>query len=87
MAVRNCLSVSKLEDFKKWLVSDGFKIVETKSYYEVLRAVKDGRRNPLIVYKRLSTVNEKELVHYTVLDRDMGIVRAYLRDRRIDNAE
>lgn len=86
MAVRNCLAVSKLEDFKKWLVSEGFRIVETKGYYEVLRAVKDGRRNPLIVYKRLSTVNEKELVHYTVLDRDMGIVRAYLRNRMVENA-
>ena len=85
MAVRNCLSVSKLDDFKNWLISDGYKIVDTKGYYEVLRAIKTGRKNPLIVYKRLSTDNGNKLVHLTILDKDMGVVRAYLRDRRVDN--
>ena len=85
MANRNTLAVSKLEDFKNWLASDGYKIVETKGYFEVLRANKEGRKNPLIVYKRLSTDNGKELVHLSVLDRDIGVVNAYLRSRRADN--
>lgn len=85
MANRNTLAVSKLEDFKNWLFFEGWKIVETKGYFEVLRAVKEGRKNPLIVYKRLSTDNGKELVHLSVLDRDIGVVNAYLRSRRADN--
>ena len=85
MANRNTLAVSKLEDFKIWLIFEGWKIVETKGYFEVLRAVKEGRKNPLIVYKRLSTDNGKELVHLSVLDRDIGVVNAYLRSRRVNN--
>ena len=41
MANRNTLAVSKLEDFKQWLISDDWKIVDTKGYFEVLRAVKE----------------------------------------------
>jgi hypothetical protein len=36
---------------------------------------------PLIVYKRFDTNGGKELVHYTVLDRDMGVVRAFLKKK------
>ena len=50
-----------------------------KGYYEVLRATKDGKPLPLIVYKRHDTNRGKELVHYTVADRDMGVVRAFLK--------
>ena len=85
MANRSTLAVSKLEDFKIWLIFEGWKIAETKGYFEVLRAVKEGRKNPLIVYKRLSTDNGKELVHLSVLDRDIGVVNAYLRSRRVNN--
>ena len=85
MANRNTLAVSKLEDFKDWLVSDGCEIADTKGYYEVLRAIKAGRKKPLIVYKRLSSDNGNELVHLTVLDRDIGVVNAYLRSRRVNN--
>ena len=82
MANRNTLAVSKLEDFKQWLISDDWKIVDTKGYFEVLRAVKEKRKNPLIVYKRLQTDSGKELVHCSVLDRDVGIVKAYLRSTK-----
>lgn len=81
MANRNTLSVSKLDDFKVWLVSDGWKIQELKNYFEVLRATKEGRKYPLIVYKRFDTNGGKELLHYTVLDRDMGVVRAFLKKK------
>lgn len=82
MANRHTLSVTKLEDFKAWLVSDGWYIQEPKGVYEVLRATKKSRKYPLIVYKRHDTKGGKELVHYTVADRDSGVVGAYIRDRR-----
>lgn len=80
MANRNTLSVSKLEDFKTWLIKDGWEVQGTKGFYEALRAVKQGRKHPLIVYSRHDTNNGKELVHCTVLDRDMGVIRAFLKE-------
>ena len=52
MANRHTLHISKLEDFKEWLVKDGWEIEEPKGIYEVLRARKYGRQNPLIVYTK-----------------------------------
>lgn len=82
MANRHTLAVTKLDDFKEWLVSDGWQIQEPKGDYEVLRATKEGRKHPLIAYYRFTTNGGKELVHYTVSDRDSGVVGAYIRDRR-----
>lgn len=79
MANRNTLSVMKLDDFRSWLVADGWQIQVPRGFYEVLRATKEGRKHPLIVYWRHDTNGGKELVHYTVLDRDMGVVRAFLK--------
>lgn len=81
MANRNTLSVNSLENFKKWLEIDGWKLQETKGDYEVLRAIKEGRKHPLIVYKRHETNGAKDLAHYTVLDRDIGVIRAYLKSK------
>ena len=75
MADRSRLHISKLEDFKEWLVKDGWKIEEPKGTWEVLRARKAGRQNPLIVYTKM---NAKE--HLSVMDRDSGVIGAYLRD-------
>lgn len=79
MANRNTLCVEKLDNFKEWLISDGWEIQEPKGYYEVLRATKQGKKHPLIVYKRLDTNKGEELVHYTIQDRDVGVLRAYLK--------
>lgn len=82
MANRNTLSVNKLEDFKEWLISDGWRLHRTKGVYEVLRATKDGKPLPLIVYRRNDTNNGGTLVHYTFADRDCGVLRAYLKARK-----
>ena len=77
MANRYTLHISKLEDFKKWLVKDGWEIEEPKGNYEVLRARKYGRQNPLIVYAK---ADAKE--HLSVMDRDSGVIGAFLKDCR-----
>ena len=82
MANRHTLAVMELDSFKEWLISDGWEIQQTKGYYEVLRALKQGRKHPLIVYKRSV---DKNIVHLTLLDRDTGVIRAYLRERKIGN--
>ena len=81
MANRNTLVVNQLEDFKAWLVTDGWQIQEPKGDYEVLRATKKGKRYPLIVYERLDTNGGKDLVHYTLLDRDVSVVFAFLKKK------
>lgn len=87
MANRNTLSVNQVEKFKAYLVAGGWKLQEPHGFYEVLRATKECRQHPLIVYWRHNTNGGKELVHYTVLDRDMPIVRAFLKkkSRRNEN--
>ena len=75
MANRHTLHISKLEDFKEWLVKDGWEIEEPKGIYEVLRARKQGRQNPLIIYTK---ADAKE--HLSIMDRDSGIVGAFLMD-------
>lgn len=77
MANRYTLHKNSLEDFQNWLVADGWEIEKPKGTYEVLRARKAGRSQPLIVYAK---ADAKE--HLTVMDRDFEIVRAFFRDKK-----
>lgn len=74
MADRHRLHINKLDNFREWLIKDGWELEEPKGLYEVLRARKSGRQNPLIVYKKNSA---KE--HLSVLDRDSGVLSAFLK--------
>lgn len=71
IATRELLHKSKLEDFKTWLIKEGWTIQELKGYYEVLRAKK--LKETLIVYKKL---NMKE--HYSVSDKDVNLVYKFI---------
>lgn len=84
---RHTLAVSHLDKFKEWLSANGWQIQNTKGDYEVLRAVKAGLRYPLIVYRRCCTDNGNQLVHFSVLNRDMSIVRAFIKDIKENNNE
>lgn len=77
MADRHRLHISKLEDFKEWLIKDGWDLEEPKGTWEALRARKSGRKNPLIVYTKMDA---KE--HLSVMDRDSGVIGAFLRDSK-----
>ena len=77
MADRHRLHISKLDDFKEWLIKDGWDIEEPKGTWEVLRARKSGRKNPLIVYTK---IDAKE--HLSVMDRDSGVIGAFLRNSK-----
>ena len=58
-------------------MKDGWEIEQPKGTYEVLRARKSGRNNPLIVYIK---ADAKE--HLSLMDRDSGVIGAFLRDCR-----
>lgn len=77
MATRSVLHMNKLDEFKKWLVSDGWTIEPVKGDYEVLRARKASRKIPLVVYQR-----NRAKEHLSVLDKDMGVIGAFLRDSK-----
>lgn len=77
MAKRNVLHISKLENLKKWLVKDGWQLLPlSNNHYEVLRAGKAGRQNPLIIY------SAKSSEHISFADRDMPVIGAFLRDQK-----
>ena len=74
MATRNLLHKSHLEEFKEWLIKNGYQIHDTKGLYEVLRASRGGTW--LIVYRKAAL---KE--HFSVRDIDYSIVRRFLKWR------
>lgn len=77
MARRNLLHISKLEDLKKWLVKDGWELLPlSNNPYEVLRASKAGKQNPLIIY------SGKSSEHLSFADRDMPVIGAFIRDQK-----
>lgn len=77
MGKRNVLHISKLEDLKKWLVKDGWELLSlSNNPYEVLRASKAGKQNPLIIY------SGKSSEHLSFADRDMPVIGAFIRDQK-----
>lgn len=81
MAYRSILHVNKLQAFEEYLVKNGWEIQELKGNYEVLRATKQGRKYPLIVYRREeNNTGTKTLVHLSVFDRDIAIIREFIKD-------
>lgn len=77
MAKRNVLHISELEDLKKWLVGDGWELLPlSNNPYEVLRASKAGKQNPLIIY------SGKSSEHLSFADRDMPVIGAFLRNKK-----
>ena len=82
MANRHILSPTRLNEFKTYLISNGFSIEAPKGNYEVLRATKQDRKHPLIVYERHSSNAGTQLVHLTVMDRDEAIVRNFISSKK-----
>lgn len=77
MAIRSrcLLAINKLDDFKKWLVEDGWDIEEPKGLYEVVRAKKSKRW--LLIHQRMYAKQ-----HVTVMEKDFGVVWKYLKSRK-----
>lgn len=76
MANRQLLHKSKLDSFRDWLRREGWEIAQGPGGYEVLRAIRPGRRYPLLVYSGASTE------HLSLMDRDAGVVKSFIRAER-----
>lgn len=76
MASRDMLHLKRVPEFGAWLEAQGYVLSQPKQCAcEVLRAKKPGRT--IIVYKR---IDAKE--HASVMDRDYGLVRRFIRDAK-----
>lgn len=75
MARRNLLHKTKLEDFKAWLIQEGWKIEEPKGIWEVFRARANKR---IIIF--YDTLDSKE--HYSVPANCNDIVHRYLNNKK-----
>lgn len=78
MANRHLLAINKLEDFRNWLLKNGWQIEETKGKYEVLRARKSTEKLPLIVYKK----DKDGLVHLSVSDWNTKYVADFINSKK-----
>ena len=78
MATRNLLHLRHIDEFKKWLESEGWVVHPTKGIYEAIRAKKDSKW--IIVYQKDGA---KE--HFSVRDADNWIVRKFYRVRRAED--
>ena len=78
MANRHLLAINKLEDFRNWLLKNGWQIEETKGKYEVLRARKSTEKLPLIVYKK----DKDGLIHLSVSDWNTKYVYEFINNNK-----
>ena len=78
MANRHLLAINKLEDFRNWLLKNGWQIEETKGKYEVLRARKSTEKLPLIVYKK----DKDGLIHLSVSDWNAKYVADFINSKK-----
>lgn len=75
MSYRGRIHKNKKDDFIRWLISDGWVILPTKSIYEEIRATKKGK---IIIYY----IRDKS-DHLSSSDgRESSIAENYLRSRR-----
>lgn len=75
MANKHTLHKSRIKAFAEWLIYDGWQLEKTKGEYEVLRAVKKGKK-PLIIYKTIKQNHE----HYTYADEFSGIIKQFTKE-------
>lgn len=75
MTRRNLLHVSKLNQFKEYVVSIGYELQETKGIYEVLRAT--SKTDCIIIYKK-----QESKEHLSVMQKDVLLVLKFLNKSR-----
>lgn len=79
MAERALLTFEMLGEFRHWLKGKGYEIQDRAFTWEVLRAVKRGERRDrwVVIFKKADAKR-----HLTVQDRDVALVREFIRERR-----
>lgn len=82
MPNRETLRVERLKEFEAWAIAAGYTSEPVKGQYEVLRLRPPTGEGPWIFYRRIQTHAGGELVHLTVPNEAMPLVRRWLKDVR-----
>ena len=77
MSYRGLLAKCKLEDFRVWLIAQGYYILAPKGDYEVLRWIGKPNRAMPIVFRTLGKTD-----HYTCNNAAAPFVRQWLKEQR-----
>lgn len=77
---RNLLSLTKVESFAQWAVTQGYKVEPTKGSYEILRLRKKGK-SPILFFKR----NSGE--HATSYGDGTALVQQWINTRKQPKGE
>lgn len=79
MAIRGLLNKNKLMDFAVWMEREGYTILPTSNnVYEFFRAKKG--KDTVILYEKNDS---KE--HLTVADKDLFLVKRFLKENKDDS--
>lgn len=77
METKRKILISRLDSLKKWLIAEGWKIEKSRCSYEVLRATKEGRTVPFLVF-----VKRGEEKYAEVVDRGNKTIDAFINRKK-----
>lgn len=77
MRSRQLLHVNDLNDFSNFLKSHGWQINPPKGEWEVLRAVREDHKDPLLVYTKAQTHRGNPVRHLTTFGLSLEWAHMY----------
>lgn len=81
MANKYALMLSDVQEFKSWLMQNGWDIEKIKSENEIVRMISDKHEKPLVIYKQT-----KESIFASVPDMWYDVVNAFYNEKKAKQA-
>lgn len=81
MANKYALALSDVQEFKSWLMQNGWCIEKIKGENEIVRMTSDKHEKPLVIYKQT-----KESIFASVPDMWYDVINAFYTERKAKEA-
>lgn len=81
MANKYALALSDVQEFKSWLMQNGWCIEKIKGENEIVRMTSDKHEKPLVIYKQT-----KESIFASVPDMWYDVINAFYAERKAKEA-
>lgn len=81
MANKYALALSDVQEFKSWLMQNGWHIEKVKSENEIVRMTSDKYEKPLVIYKQT-----KESIFASVPDMWYDVVNTFYNEKKAKQA-
>lgn len=81
MANKYALALSDVQEFKSWLMQNGWHIEKVKSENEIVRMTSDKYEKPLVIYKQT-----KESIFASVPDMWYDVINAFYNEKKAKQA-